>query len=328
MGRMTEDFERALAAYVGAPHAMAVSSGTAGLHILVRALGIGPGDEVITTSFSFVATANVILYENATPVFVDIEPEHLAMDPEQVEAAITPRTKAILAMDPFGHPCRLDRLRDIARRHGLHLIDDSCEALGAELGGMRLGHPDLADAAVFAFFPNKQITTGEGGMIVTGDEALARLCRSLRNQGRGEGENWLLHERLGYNYRIDEMSAAVGLGQLMRIEELLAKRERVATLYTERLAAVEGVTRLDPAVDRDAVMVRLAQKGIPTRPYFHPIHLQPYYRERFGFREGMLPVTEVAGRSCLALPFHGGLAPEEVDAVASILAEAIERHGS
>jgi len=236
MGRMTDEFERALAAYVGAPHAVAVSSGTAGLHILVRALGIGPGDEVITTSFSFVATANVILYESATPVFADIEPDHLAMDPEQVEAAITPRTKAILAMDPFGHPCRLDHLRDIARRHGLHLIDDSCEALGAELGGVKLGHPDLADGAVFAFFPNKQITTGEGGMIVTGDESLDRLCRSLRNQGRGEGEKWLLHERLGYNYRIDEMSAAVGLGQLMRIEELLAKRERVAALYTERLA--------------------------------------------------------------------------------------------
>ncbi len=344
MGQMTVEFERDLAAYVGSPHAVAVSSGTAGLHTLVRALGIGPGDEVVTSSFSFVASSNVLLYEGARPVFADIEPEYLCLDPDAVEAAITPRTRAILTVDVFGHPCRLDRLGDIARAHGLHLIDDACEALGAELGGVRLGHPSLATAAVFAFFPNKQITTGEGGMVVTGDACLARLCRSLRNQGRGEGGEWLLHERLGYNYRMDELSAAVGVGQLRRIGELLGKRDRVAELYSRRLAGVGGVTvppvapgvrmswfvyvvRLDPAIDRDAVRRHLADRGIPTRPYFHPIHLQPFFRERFGHREGELPVTERAGRTCLALPFHGRLTPEEVDTVTGVLEEAIAACG-
>jgi perosamine synthetase len=339
MGRMVEGFERAIADYVGSPHAVAVSSGTAGLHALIRAYGIGPGDEVITSSFSFVATGNCILYENATPVFVDIEPEYLGLDPELVEAAITPRTKAILAVDAFGHPCRLRELGAIARAHGLVLIDDACEALGSELDGMRLGDPKLADAAVFAFFPNKQITTGEGGMIVTGDEHVARLCRSLRNQGRGEGDRWLHHERLGYNYRLDEMSAAVGLGQLMRIGELLARRDHVARLYAECLAGLDCarvqpvapgvkmswfvyVVRLDPSVDRDAVMDSLAARGVPSRPYFHPIHLQPFYRERFGFRGGELPVTEAAGRSCLALPFHSRLGADEVETVAITLAGA------
>jgi len=345
MGQMTVEFEQALAGYVGSPQAVAVSSGTAGLHALIRAYGIGPGDEVITSSFSFVATANAILYERARPVFVDIEPEHYGLDPELVEAAITPRTRAIIAVDVFGHPCRLLELRDIARRHGLYLIDDSCEALGAEVllqegghpGFVRLGNACLADAAVFAFFPNKQITTGEGGMIVTGDDDLARLCRSLRNQGRGEGDHWLDHERLGYNYRLDEMSAAVGLGQLRRIDELLAKRTRVAALYQVRLAGVEGiqvprvagnvrmswfvyVIRLDSAIDRDAVMARLGERGIPTRPYFRPIHLQPFYREMFGYRGGELPETEAAGRSCLALPFHGRLTGDEVDTVAGAFA--------
>ncbi|MDQ7794918.1 MAG: DegT/DnrJ/EryC1/StrS family aminotransferase [bacterium] len=342
MGQMTRDFEAALASYVGAPHAVAVSSGTAGLHCLVRALGIGAGDEVITASFSFVASSNVILYEGACPVFVDVEPRYLCLDPDLVEAAVTPRTRAILAVDAFGHPCRLDRLGEIAARRGLHLIDDACEALGAALGDLRLGNPRLATGAVFAFYPNKQITTGEGGMIVTGDDDLARLCRSLRNQGRGEGEAWLCHERLGYNYRLDELSAAVGLGQLRRIEELLAKRDRVASLYHARLAAVRGVTpppvapgvrmswfvyvvRLDPAVDRDAVMARLAERGIPSRPYFQPIHLQPFYRERFGFRGGELPVTEAAGRSGLALPFHGRMTAGDVDLVVSALEEELGR---
>ena len=341
MGQMVQDFERALAGYVGSPHAVAVSSGTAGLHALIRAYGIGPGDEVITSSFSFVATGNCILYENATPVFVDVEPESLGLDPELVEAAITTRTKAILPVDAFGHPCRLRELETIARAHGLVLIDDACEALGSELDGVRLGNPKLADAAVFAFFPNKQITTGEGGMIVTGDEHLARLCRSLRNQGRGEGDRWLYHERLGYNYRLDEMSAAVGLGQLMRIGELLARRDHVARLYSQHLAGLDWVrvqpvapgvkmswfvyvVRLDPSLDRDAVMAYLAARGVPSRPYFHPIHLQPFYRERFGFRGGELPVTEAAGRSCLALPFHTGIAVDEVRAVVAALLDAVE----
>jgi len=340
LGPMAEEFERSLAAYVGAPHAVAVSSGTAGLHVVLAALGLGPGDEVVTTSFSFVATANAVLYERARPVFVDVEPEYLCLDPDLVAAAITPRTRAILAVDVFGHPARLDRLREVARAHGIALVDDACEALGSELGGVRLGDPALADAAVFAFYPNKQMTTGEGGMVVTADLELARLCRSLRNQGRGEGTGWLVHERLGYNYRMDEMSAALGLGQLRRLEELLAARTRVAGLYAERLAGVEGirlpqvapdvrmswfvyVVRLDPSFDRDRVMAYLASRGIASRPYFQPIHLQPFYRERFGYRGGELPVTEAAGRSCLALPFYGLMTADQVDTVATALEEAL-----
>ncbi|HCC32338.1 MAG TPA: polysaccharide biosynthesis protein [Clostridiales bacterium] len=340
MGEMTPEFERALADYVGAPHAIAVSSGTAGLHCLVRALGIGPGDEVVTTSFSFVASSNVLLYEGARPVFADIEPEQLCLDPDLVEAAITPRTRSILAVDVFGHPCRLDRLKAIADDCGIPLIDDACEALGAELNGVKIGAPGQADAAVFAFFPNKQITTGEGGMVVTGDGRIAAMCRSLRNQGRGEGDQWLVHERLGYNYRLDELGAALGVGQLARIEELLERRDRVADLYRQRLTRVHGVktypvapgvrmswfvyvVRLDAAIDRDRVARQLAGQGIPTRPYFQPIHLQPFYRERFGYRGGELPVTEAAGRSCLALPFHGRLTAEEVETVAAALEEAI-----
>jgi len=355
LGPMVSRFERAVAAYVGAPHAVAVSSGTAGLHTVLRALGIGPGDEVITTSFTFVATVNAILYEGATPVFADIEPEHLCLDPGLVEAAITPRTRAILAVDVFGHPCRLQELKAIAGRNGLYLIDDACEALGAAVGSppgsgswTRVGHPSLADASVFAFFPNKQVTTGEGGMIVTGSERIARLCRSLRNQGRGEGDRWLVHERLGFNYRLDELSAAVGLGQMRRIDELLTKREGVARLYSACLGRAGGlaagvrlpraapgarvswftyVVRLAPDIDRRRLMALLAEWGIPTRPYFRPVHLQPFYRERFGCRPGELPETEAAGRSCLALPFHGRLTPEEVRTVCGRLEEAVARCG-
>jgi perosamine synthetase len=344
MGEMTQEFERALAEYVGAPHAVAVASGTAGLHCLVRCFNLGPGDEVITTSFSFVASSNVLLYEGARPVFADIEPAQLCLDPDLVEEAITPRTRAILAVDVFGHPCRLDRLKVIADRHGIPLIDDACEALGAEMNGLKLGGPDQASAAVFAFFPNKQITTGEGGMVVTADSHIAAMCRSLRNQGRGEGDQWLLHERLGYNYRIDELSAALGVGQLRRIEELLEHRDQVVDLYRQRLSRVPGVktypvapgmkmswfvyvVRLDAAIDRDRVARHLASRGIPTRPYFQPIHLQPFYRERFGYRGGELPVTEAAGRSCLALPFHTRLTSNEVDKVAAALEEAITCSG-
>ncbi len=340
MGEMTREFERALAAYVGAPHAVAVSSGTAGLHCLACCFGLGPEDEVITTSFSFVASSNVALYERARPVFVDIEPEQFCLDPDLVQAAITPRTRAILAVDVFGHPCRLDRLKAIADEHGIPLIDDACEALGAERNGVKLGAPGQASAAVFAFFPNKQITTGEGGMVVTDDDRIAAMCRSLRNQGRGEGDHWLLHERLGFNYRMDELSAALGVGQLRRIEDLLQGRDQVADLYRQRLSGVTGVTvypvapgvrmswfvyvvRLDAAIDRDRVARRLARCDIPTRPYFQPIHLQPFYRERFGYRGGELPVTEAAGRSCLALPFHTRLTAGEVDRVAAALEEAI-----
>jgi len=349
LGPKMVEFEEAIARYVGRKFAVAVNSGTSGLHLLIKAYGISAGDEVITTPFSFIASSNCILYEGARPVFVDVEPETGNIDSELIEGAITPRTKAILPVDAFGQPARLDAIRDIARRHGLVVIEDACEALGSEYKGHKAGSGVLADAAVFAFYPNKQITTGEGGMIVTDDEGVARLCRSLRNQGRGEKGTWLVHERLGYNYRLDELSAALGVAQMERIEEILCRRERVAGLYHERLSSIKGVKipfitpevtrmswfvyvirvgfeeaspRKQEAV-RDHVMGRLQQAGIGCRPYFTPIHLQPFYRSQFGYREGDFPVAEMLGRTSIAIPFHNNLTLEEIDYVAGVLEKAL-----
>ena len=340
LGPKTEEFERLVADYVGVKHAVAVSSGTAALHLIVKALGIGQGDEVLVPSFTFVASVNVILYEGATPVFVDIEPDTYNLDPEDLERKITPRTKAIMVVDVFGHPAEWDEILRIAERHNLKVIDDSCEALGAEYKGKKLGQ--FGDAAAFAFYPNKQMTTGEGGIVVTDNDEVARLCRSLRNQGRGEMGAWLEHERLGYNYRMDEMSAALGVAQLRRIETLLAKRERVAKMYTERLSRLDlvrppvvrpyvrmswfvYVVTLAEGLHRDPVMQTLAQKGIPTRGYFSPVHLQPYIREMLGTKEGMLPVTESVARRTIAFPFHGSLSSAEIDAVVEALEECLTR---
>lgn len=337
LGPRTEEFERLIAAYVGAKHAVAVSSGTTALHLIVRALGLGRGNEVLVPSFTFAASVNVLLYEGITPVFVDVEPDTYNLDPDDLEEKITPRTKAIMVVDVFGHPAEWDTILTVAERHGLPVIDDSCEALGAEYRGRRLGQ--LGEAAAFAFYPNKQITTGEGGIIVTSRDEIARLCRSLRNQGRGEMGAWLEHERLGYNYRMTEMSAALGVSQMRRIEDLLAKRARVAALYTERLAGLNCVrppvvrphvrmswfvyvVTLDRGLERDAVMRRLAEEGIPSRGYFSPVHLQPYVRAQLGTREGMLPVTEEAARRTVALPFYGGMTGDEVDAVVNGLGRA------
>ncbi|MGQ9780345.1 MAG: DegT/DnrJ/EryC1/StrS family aminotransferase [Bacillota bacterium] len=349
-GPMAAQFEEAVARYIGCRHAVAVNSGTSGLHLLIRAFGIGENDEVITTPFSFIASSNCILYEHARPVFVDVEPETGNIDPDLIEAAITPRTKAILPVDAFGQPAKLDEIRAIARRHGLVVIEDACEALGSEYKGMKCGHGALADAAVFAFYPNKQITTGEGGMIVTDDERIASLCRSMRNQGRREPGLWLHHERLGYNYRMDELSAALGVAQMQWIEEIIAKRARVAAMYNERLARIPGVklpfiapevTRMswfvyvirvgfdEPTPERqeafrDRVMERLREAGVESRAYFWPpIHLQPFYREEFGYRGGEYPVTEFLGRTSLAIPFHNNLTREEVEYVAEVLEGAV-----
>ncbi len=343
-------FEEAVAAYAGCRHGIAVNSGTSGLHLLVRAHGIADGDEVVTTPFSFIASSNCLLYERAKPVFVDIDPETGNIDPGLIEAAITPRTRAILPVDAFGQPARLDEIRAIARRHGLLVLEDACESLGSAYKGVKCGNGAYADAAVFAFYPNKQITTGEGGMIVTDDDRLAALCRSLRNQGRGESAAWLAHERLGYNYRLDELSAALGLAQMGRLPEIIARRAAVARMYGERLAAIPGLRlpRIAPDVTcmswfvyvvrvgwdepsaarqraiRDAVMSRLAAAGIGCRPYFAPIHLQPFYARQFGFAEGDFPLAEAAGRTSIALPFHNRLTEGEIDYVAKNLAEALD----
>jgi perosamine synthetase len=334
MGPFADEFERRIADLAGRRHAIACSSGTAGLHLAVRGLGIGDGDEVITTAFSFVASANCMLYERAVPRFVDIEEETLGLDPALVDAAATERTRGILPVDVFGNPCRIDELEQLAATRGWALIEDSCEALGSRLGGRPLG--SFGQAAVFAFYPNKQITTGEGGAVVTDDDNLAEALRSMRNQGRDSDGTWLRHVRLGFNYRLDELSAALGVAQLERLAELQAGRRQVAAWYAEAFAGDDWLTlpraragavvdwfvyvvRLADHIDRNRVIEALEEHGIPARPYFSPIHLQPFYRERFGFRPGDLPVTERVAASTLALPFSSLLRSDEVDRVAASL---------
>ncbi|PMQ01785.1 MAG: polysaccharide biosynthesis protein [Dictyoglomus sp. NZ13-RE01] len=338
LGPKTKEFEELMAKYVGVKYAVAVSSGTTALHTIVRALGIGEGDEVLVPSFTFCASVNVILYERAIPVFVDIESETYNLDPEDLERKITKRTKAIMVVDVFGHPAEWDEILRIADKYNLKVIDDSCEALGAEYKGKKIGQ--FGSAGAFAFYPNKQITTGEGGIIVTDDENIAKMARSLRNQGRGEMGAWLHHERLGYNYRMDEMSAALGVSQLKRIESFLQKREKVAQMYTEKLKKFSWVRppkvkpyvrmswfvyviTLENGIDRDKVIEEMAKEGIPARGYFSPIHLQPYMREMFGYKGGELPVTENIAKRTLALPFHNNLTEEEIDEVIRVLEKAV-----
>jgi perosamine synthetase len=341
IGPQVRAFEQAMARYCGVAEAVAVNSGTSGLHLCLAALEIGPGDEVVTTPFSFIASANAAIYQGAVPVFADIDPQTLTIDPAGVEARIGPRTRALLPVDVFGQPAATEALAAVAGRHGLAVVRDACEAIGAARNGCRAG----ADGTptVFAFYPNKQMTTGEGGIIVTGDSALARVLRSLCNQGRDDNGTWMNHVRLGYNYRLDEMSAALGVTQLGRIEAILGRRAGVALWYNERLAGLEAVrtpwiapettrmswfvyvVRLAPDVDRGALITALEAEGVPTRPYFVPIHLQPYYRERFGYREGDFPVTEAVARTTLALPFFTTMTEEQVDYVCGRLRAHLQR---
>jgi dTDP-4-amino-4,6-dideoxygalactose transaminase len=343
IGPRLDAFEKTFAAYTGSHYGIGVNSGTSGLHLAMIAAGIQEGDEVITPSFSFIASANCVLYERGTPVFVDINPLTGNMDPAAVESAITARTKAVIVVHAFGQPADTDPILEVARRHKLYVIEDACEAVGAEYKGRRVG--TMSDAAVFAFYPNKQMTTGEGGMIVTNHEEWDGLFRSLRNQGRDIFNEWLDHTRLGYNYRLDEMSAALGLVQLQRIEELLAKRARVAEWYNERIDEIEGIckpyiapttTRMSwfvyiircaDTVNRNELMARLQAVGIPSRPYFTPIHLQSFYREKLGYREGDFPATEKAGNTFLALPFSGVMQEEQVDYVCQQIRSSLQNAG-
>ena len=331
-------FEELLAAAVGAPHCAAVSSGTAGLHLCMRLAGVGPGDEVITSPYSFVASANCALYEGATPVFADVDPRTLNLDPDAVEAAVTDRTRAVVAVDIFGYPCELDELTAISERHGLALVEDACEALGAEYRGAPIGshgHP-----AVFAFYPNKQITTGEGGAVTTAGEDEWKLLVSLRNQGRADSGGWLEHARYGYNYRLDDLSAALGIGQLEKLDEILGARRAVARRYAELLDGVDVeaplpddpdhvrswfvyVVKLPRGADRERVIAELERRGVASARYLPSIHLQPYMRERFGFREGMLPVSEDASERTMALPFHAQLDAGDQEYVVEALRAAL-----
>jgi dTDP-4-amino-4,6-dideoxygalactose transaminase len=340
LGPTIDRFEEAFAEVVGAPYAAAVSSGTAGLHLLCVGAGLRSGDEVITSPYSFVASANCAIYEGATPVFADVDARTLNLDPNAVEAAVTERTRAVVAVDIYGYPCELDELRAICERHGLVLVEDACEALGARYRGGRVG--SHGPSAVFAFYPNKQITTGEGGMVTTHSEEEHRLMSSLRNQGRADGGGWLEHARLGFNYRIDDVRAAIGLVQLDKLKEILARRKAVAARYGELLANVEGlelpceddadherswfvyVVALPDGTDREGVISALEEHGVQTARYLPCIHLQPYMRERFGFEEGLCPVAEAASRRTLALPFHTQLGEDDQVYVAAALRAALE----
>jgi perosamine synthetase len=333
LGPKLVEFEAKLTEYTGVQYAVAVNSGTSALHLIIKALEIGVGDEVITTPFSFVSSANCILFERAVPVFADINPKTWNIDADLIQACINEKTKAILAVDVFGHPAEWDRLREIAEKNNLRLIEDAAESLGAEYKGRKAG--SFGDGAVFAFYPNKQMTTGEGGTVLTNDNEMAQLCRSLRNQGRSDGGEWLEHERLGYNYRLSDISCALGIAQLERVDELLGKRERVAQLYNERLREIEEITipYISPDVtkswfvyviklhsdfshdDRDKILKGLREKGIECSNYFGPIHLQPFYRKMFGYQEGQFPVTEQIAARTIALPFYGNLTEKEVDYV-------------
>jgi perosamine synthetase len=360
MGNQINAFEDSIRAYTGSPHAVGVSSGTAGLHLCVRASNIQAGDLVITTPFSFVASSNVLLYEGAIPVFVDVEPRTGNIDPHLVFAAaqdivqggknaqawLPPKgadpeskLKAILPVDVFGQPADLEPILNTAWKYKLKVIEDSCEALGASYKNHQAG--TLGDFGVFGFYPNKQVTTGEGGMVITDDADAAALMRALRNQGRAPGDTWLQHTHLGYNYRLDEMSAAIGVIQMQRLEEMISKRSQVAEWYNQRLREIPGidvpfiapyttrvswfvyVIRFAQGLDRDDIAKKLGALGIPARPYFLPIHLQPYMVERFGYQEGVFPVTEDLGHRGLALPFSGVMEEGQVERVCHVLREVI-----
>jgi len=364
LGPKVQEFERAFCEYTGAKHAVAVNSGTAGLHLAVRACDIGPGDLVITTPFSFVASTNALLFENAIPVFVDIDPVTGNIDALQVAACASDLTrggaaaekwlpraypgqsasgtgplKAILPVDVFGQPAALGPIGAVASEYGLKVIEDSCEAIGALYQGKKAGRQ--GDFGIFAFYPNKQMTTGEGGLIITDDDAAANFMRALRNQGRAVGDTWLSHTHMGYNYRLDELSAALGLAQIKRLDEMLAKREMVAGWYAQGLAGIPGiqipvvipettrmswfvyVVRLAAEIDRAALAKRLEARGVPIRPYFLPIHLQPYMVERFGYQPGDFPITEDLGQRGVALPFSGVMTREQVEYVCAALRQEI-----
>lgn len=342
LGPKLPEFENLVAKYVGTKYAVAVNSGTSALHLIIRSLGISDGDEVITTPFSFIASANCILFERAKPVFVDINPQTLNIDVDKIEEKISSRTKAILAVDVFGFPADWENLKKISQKHNLKLIEDSCEALGAEYQKKKAG--TFGEAACFAFYPNKQITTAEGGIIVSNDHNLVEMCKSMRNQGRELGEDWLQHQRLGYNYRLSDINCALGIAQMQRIEEILGKREKVANIYRQKLKNIKGicipynspqikrswfvyVIILDDNYSikqRDAILANLKARGIGCAGYFPPIHLQPFYVKSFDYKIGDYPITEYVAQRTIALPFYNNLIEEQIEYITENLKECLE----
>lgn len=356
IGPKINQFEAAFSKFSGCGEALGVNAGTTGLHLIVRAFDIKENDLVLTTPFSFVASTNAILYEKAIPVFVDVDPKTGNIDPALLAQAAAdlntggkvakrwlPRRgaerhgplKAILSVDVFGQPADMDAINTIAKQYNLKVIEDSCEALGAEYKGRKAG--TLGDCGIFAFYPNKQITTGEGAMIITNDKPAADMMRALRNQGRAPGDTWLSHTFMGYNYRLDEMSAALGLVQLERLEEIMKKRDQVAAWYQERLKDLNNlellyiapettrhswfvyVVRTAPSINREQFAASLAELGVPVRPYFVPIHLQPYMVNQFGYQSGDFPITEDLGARGMALPFSSVMTESQVQQVADAI---------
>ncbi|MFZ2146672.1 MAG: DegT/DnrJ/EryC1/StrS family aminotransferase [Sedimentisphaerales bacterium] len=353
-GPKLAEFEQVFAGYIGTKRAVAVNSGTSGLFLCMLALGIAPGDEVITTPFTFIASAASVMMAGARPVFVDIDPASLNIDPAKIEDTITPKTKAILTVEVFGNPLGLDRVCEIAQKHNLAVIEDSCEALGSALNGKKVG--TFGTMSVFGFYPNKQITTGEGGMILTDDDYLANMCVSLRNQGRGphrfasqkrsSGGSWLGHERLGYNFRLSEINCALGIVQLSRIDQIKAKRRQVVKWYQEILADDDRliiptepdgcdiswfvfVVRLadDYSLEhRERILQAMRNKNIQVGNYFPPVHLQPFMVERFSYKQGDFPVTEAVSKSTIALPFYNNLTKDKVAIVCKTLKEILDKN--
>ena len=363
MGKEIHGFEQVVKEYTGSKNAIGVSSGTTGLHLCVRAADINEGDLVITTPFSFVASSNALLFERAVPIFVDVNPITGNIDVDQVQQAASdissggsaaqkwlPRKgvnknaalKGILPVDVFGQPADMDAILKTARQFDLKVIEDSCEAIGGQYFGRQAG--TMGDYGIFAFYPNKQVTTGEGAMIITDDDHAADKMKALRNQGRSPGDTWLQHTQLGYNYRLPEISAALGRVQIGRLDELLSKREQVAQWYDERLSEIPGVEiptivdsttrmswfvyviRFDPQRNRDTLSSGLKMQGIPNRPYFIPIHLQPYMIEQFAYQEGDFPVTEDLGNRGLAIPFSGVMTEEQVNIVCHAVHNVMHRY--
>jgi len=343
LGPKLAQFERVFAEYIGTRRAVAVNSGTSGLFLCALALGIGPGDEVITTPFTFVASATSIMMAGARPVFVDIDPVSLNMDPAKIEAAITKKTKAVLPVEIFGNLAGLDRICEIAHKHNLPIIEDSCEALGSALDGKKAG--TFGTMSVFGFYPNKQITTGEGGVILTNEDSLAEMCVSLRNQGRAKGGGWLGHERLGYNYRLSDINCALGIVQLSRIDEIKAKRRQVAEWYREMLAG-DGrlivpaepkgcelswfvfVVRLAEEFtgrQRDRILGQMRKRNIEVGNYFPPVHLMPFIAGPFGYKLGEFPAAESASQRTIALPFHNRLPQDDVATVCKTLKQVLDK---
>ncbi len=343
LGPKYKEFENKFSEKIGTKYACAVSSGTAGLHLAMIVAGIGPGDEVITSPFSFIASANCILYVGAKPVFVDIDPVTYNMDPARIEAKVNKKTKAILVIHIFGQSADMDPIMKLAKKYKLKIIEDACESVCAEYKGRKVG--TFGESAVFAFYPNKQMTTGEGGMLVTGSRKSYSLFSSLQNQGRSENLQWLDHERLGYNYRMNEMSAALGLAQLSKLDYLLKEREKIAGWYTEHLnlysnliiapqiapdnihtwfVYVIQIKGIKSEKTRDKIMNDLKKKGIATKPYLPSIHLFSFYKKQFGYKKGDFPISEKVSMSALALPFYIGLKKEDVYSIVGKLIEVIK----